>query len=181
MPGLNDLFSESLQAGSYQKGISPSARGLLFNGKGIVWEKFVKNGHARTLQEHRLKCHIDQVMYTQPVLSGTAELDTVFLAKREESTPGIFLVTRLRQDLHEDLEEVTMARIANAGGYVYEFAWSNPFCVQEEPSFAFAWSNPFCVQERQAYGFSWSNGICAKGKIGINLEWMDIETEQHID
>lgn len=144
---LADHFNETVMAGTWAEGIAPSARGLLFDASGKVWEKFVKNGSVRTLQEHRLRSIVDQTIYPQPVISGTAELDVQFCAKREWSTPGVFLVTAIRQNLHQDTEELTMARIANAGGYVYEFSWSNPVCVKEK---------------RMDYTFDWSDPVCAK-------------------
>ena len=171
----SDHLSESMKAGTYRKGIAPSARGLFFNANGIVWEKFIKNGSLRTLEEHRLRCLEDQTFYVQPVLSGTAELDIQFCAHREDNTPGIFLVTALRQDLHEDLEEVTMARIANVGGFVYEFTWSEPFCIEEEEPYTFIWSDPVCAKEPGPYKFSWGKGVCVKQYI-YTLEWEEMQT-----
>ena len=142
-----DSFSETLKAGTWSKGIAPSARGLFFDASGTVWEKFVKNGSPRTLQEHRLRCIEDQTFYTQPVLSGTAELCNVFCAHRDLSTSGIFLVTALRQDLQQDTEEVTMARIAGVGGLVYDFEWSDPVCAKVVQQFSYAWSDPICAKE----------------------------------
>ena len=170
-----DHLKETVKAGCWSKGIAPSARGLFFNASGIVWEKFIKNGSLRTLEEHRLRCIEDQTFYTQPVISGTAELSTIFCAYREWNTPGIFFVTALRQDLHEDLEEVTMARIANVGGFVYEFTWSEPFCVEEEEPYTFIWSNPVCAQEPGPYKFSWSKGVCVK-QYSYYLEWEEMQS-----
>ena len=170
-----DHLNETVKAGCWSKGIAPSARGLFFNASGIVWEKFIKNGRLRTLEEHRLRCIEDQTFYTQPVISGTVELATGFCAYREWSTPGIFFVTALRQDLHEDLEEVTMARIANVGGFVYEFTWSEPFCVEEEEPYTFIWSNPVCAQEPGPYKFSWSKGVCVK-QYSYYLEWEEMQS-----
>lgn len=170
-----DHLDETVKAGCWSKGIAPSARGLLFNSSGVVWEKFIKNGSARTLQEHRLKCIEDQTFFTQPVISGTAELSTGFCAYREWNTPGIFLVTALRQDLHEDLEKVTMARIANVGGFVYEFSWSDPFCAEEEEPYSYEWSSPVCAKEPGPYKFSWSKGVCIMQYI-YTLEWEEMQT-----
>ena len=91
----------------------------------------------------------DQTVNAQPVISGTAELNPVFCAYKEWCTPGIFFVTALRQDLHQDLEELTMARIANEGGFVYEFAWSDPVCAKVEPPFTYAWSDPVCAKTKE--------------------------------
>lgn len=172
---LDDHLSETVKAGTWRKGIAPSARGLFFNASGIVWEKFIKNGNLRTLEEHRLRCIEDQTFYTQPVISGTAELNAGFCAYREWSTPGIFLVTALRQNLHEDLEEVTMARIANVGGFVYEFAWSDPFCAEEEKPYSYEWSSPVCAKEPGPYKFTWGNPVCVKQYI-YTLEWEEMHT-----
>lgn len=170
-----DHLKETVKAGCWSKGIAPSARGLFFNASGIVWEKFIKNGSLRTLEGHRLRCIEDQTFYTQPVISGTAELSTIFCAYREWSTPGIFLVTALRQDLHEDLEKVTMARIANVGGFVYEFSWSDPFCAEEEEPYSYEWNSPVCAKEPGPYKFSWSKGVCVMQYI-YTLEWEEMQT-----
>lgn len=170
-----DRFKETVKAGTWEKGIAPSAHGLFFNASGIVWEKFIKNGSARTLQEHRLRCLEDQNFYTQPVLSGTAELNTGFCAYREYNTPGIFLVTGIRQDLQQDIEHVTMARIANVGGFVYEFTWSDPYCVEEDEPYSFVWSGPVCAQEPGPYKFAWSNPTCVK-QYSYSLEWEEMKT-----
>ena len=171
-----DHLDETLQASTWRKGVAPSARGLLFNASGNVWEKFVKNGSLRTLGEHRLRCLEDQTFNAQPVISGTAELGVQFCAKREWSTTGVFLVTALRQDLHQDTEEVTMARIAPVGGFVYEFTWSDPFCVEEEEPYTFEWSSPVCAKEPGPYEFAWSNGVCVKQYI-YKLVWEEIQTD----
>ena len=169
-----DHFSETVNAGTWQKGIVPSARGLLFDGVGNVWQKFTKNDTDATLQEHRLRCIKHQTANVQPVITGTAELDIQFCAKRENSTSGIFLVTALRQDLHQDTEHVTMARIAPVGGFVHEFAWSDPYCVEEEP-YTFVWSSPVCAQEPGPYKFAWSNPTCVKQYIYF-LEWEEMQS-----
>ena len=41
---LGDHLGETLQAGTWQKGIAPSARGLLFDAYGNAWEQLVKCG-----------------------------------------------------------------------------------------------------------------------------------------
>ena len=156
-----DHLKETVKAGCWSKGIAPSARGLLFDAKGNVWEKFTKNGSSRTLEEHRLRCIEDQTFFTQPVISGTAELSAGFCAYKEWSTPGIFLVTELRQDLHQDTEKMTMARIANVGGFKYEYEWSSPICVKEPQRFNFAWSDPICVRV-PGYSIIWSDSVCVK-------------------
>ena len=173
--GIGDRLSETLKVGCWSEDVPPSSRGLLYDGDGNVWHEFVKNGRARTLQEHRVKSLEDQTYNTQPVLSGTAELDIQFCAKREGSTSGVFLVTALRQDLHEDLEEVTMARIANVGGFVYEFKWSDPYCAKEEEPYNFAWSSPVCAQEPGPYKFEWSNPTCVT-QYTYFLEWEEMQT-----
>lgn len=157
-----DNLSETVKAGCWRKGVAPSARGFFFDTYGNVWEKFVKNGSPRTLEEHRLRCIEDQTFYAQPVISGTVELDVQFCAKREWSTPGVFLVTALRQDLHQDTEELTMARIANIGGFCYDYYWDDPVCVNVEAiEYTFAWSNPICAKEfRQDWSFIWEKPVC---------------------
>ena len=172
---LDDHLSDTVKAGCWRDGIAPSARGLFFNADGIVWEKFKKDGRNRTLEKHRLQSLEDQTFYTQPVLSGTAEFDGQFCAKREESTSGIFLVTALRQDLQQDTEKVTMARIANMGGFVYEFSWSNPFCTEEEGPYIYEWSSLVCIKEPGPYKFSWGKGVCVKQYI-YTLEWEEMQT-----
>ena len=157
-----DNLSETVKAGCWRKGVAPSARGLFFDAYGNVWEKFVKNGSTRTLEMHRLRCIEDQTFYAQPVISGKVELDVQFCAKREWSTPGVFLVTALRQDLHQDTEELTMARIANEGGFCYDYYWDDPVCVNVEAiEYTFAWSNPVCAKEfRQDWSFIWEKPVC---------------------
>lgn len=144
-----DCFSETVKVGTWQKGIAPSARGLLFDSEGNVFEKFEKGGKTRTLADHRMHSLVDQKLTSLPVLSGTAELDYQFHALLDPSTPGVFVVTGLRQNLHQDTEEVTMARIANYGGYFWEYAWSDPVCVKIEQPYGFEWSNPICVQKEE--------------------------------
>ena len=149
---LGDKTSETLQACTWKPGVAPSARGLYFNERGIVYEQFLKNGQPRTLGGHRLHCHEDQTFYPQPVLLGTAELNTEFIAYTDASTPGVFLVTAQRQDMHLGTEELTMARIAGVGGFVYELRWSCPVCVREEEmvaKYSFFWNFPVCTQEEQ--------------------------------
>lgn len=142
----SDSLSETVKAGCWRKGVAPSSRGLFFTASGVVWEKFVKNGASRTLEEHRLRCIEDQTFYAQPVLSGTVEFDAQFCAKREWSTSGVFLVTALRQNLQQDTEELTMARIANVGGFCYDYYWSGAVCVNVEAiEYSFAWEQPICV------------------------------------
>ncbi len=171
-----DHFSETVQAGTWQKGIAPSARGLLFDGAGNVWQTFTKNGRDATLQQHRLRCIADQTASVQPVITGTAELDPLFRAKREGSTPGVFLVTALRQDLHQGTEELTMARIANAGGFVHEFAWSEPVCVEQEEPYRFEWSSPVCATEPGPYKFTWGSPVCVKQYV-YYLEWEEMAVD----
>ncbi|WP_373726421.1 hypothetical protein [Bacteroides heparinolyticus] len=167
-----DHFDETLKAGCWSRGIAPAARGLLFDASGVAWQEFIKNGRSRTLAEHRLRCLEDQTFYAHPVLSGTAEFDVQFCAKREYNTPGIFLVTALRQDLHQDTEEVTMSRIADVGGFVYEYSWSDPVCVNEKQlEYNFAWSNPICAKElKTTWSFIWKTPICSKVFIKTNKD-----------
>jgi len=166
-------FSETIMAGTWAKGIAPSARGLLFNASGTVWEQFAKNGTLRTLQEHRLRCIEDQALHVQPVITGTAELDPLFRAKLEASTPGVFLVTALRQNLHQATEHITMARIANVGNHDHEFAWSQPCCALEEEPFTFAWSQPHCTAEPH-FSFGWGSPACV-AEYGYSLEWEEMQ------
>lgn len=162
-----DRFSETLMAGCWNKGIAPSARGLLFDAYGTVFNKFIKNGQQHTLAKHRLRSLEDQTVHAQPVLSGTAVLDIYFKAKTEVSTPGVFLITALRQDLHQDTEEVTMARIANVGGYVYDYAWDDHLCV-EGREYDYSWDKQICVEEPEpTYSFEWVKEICAIVEIKV--------------
>ncbi len=159
-----DNLSETVKAGCWRKGVPPSSRGLFFDAYGIVWENFVKNGHTRTLEMHRLRSIEDQTFYAQPVISGTVEFDSQFCAKRERSTPGVFLVTALRQNLHQDTEELTMARIANEGGFCYDYYWGDGICVKTEAiPYNFAWGKPICAKElKPEWSFAWEKPICVK-------------------
>lgn len=170
-----DMLSETVIAGTWRKGIAPSATGLFFSTAGTVWEKFIKNGATRTLEQHRLRCLEDQNVRVQPVISGTAELSAVFCAYKERSTPGVFLVTALRQDLHQATEEMTMARIAGVGGFVHEFTWSCPVCAEEEEPGTFAWSKPVCIKDPGPYKFSWSKAVCVK-QYTYTLEWEEMQS-----
>jgi hypothetical protein len=142
-----DKTSEKLQANTWSEGIPPSARGLYFDDSGNVYEQFRKNERCLALSEHRLFSHIDQTVEVQPVISGTAELNLNFVVYTDACTPGPFLVTALRQDLHQGTEHVTMVRIAPVGGYCYEYSWSDAVCVQEETIYGFAWSSPICQKK----------------------------------
>lgn len=160
---LGDSLNETLVAGSWGKGIAPSSRGLFFDSNGNAFEKFLKDGiiNPATLQYFRLRSLEDQTFYVQPVISGTAELDAQFFAKRERSTSGVFLVTGLRQDLHQATEKVTMARIANVGGFCYEYTWSDAICVMEDSLvYGYDWSDPICVKQLVTYSFAWDDPIC---------------------
>lgn len=170
-----DHFNETLMADSWSKGVPPSARGLFFNADGVAYELFYKNGMLRTLGGHRLSCVEDQTAEPQPSISGTAELDPAFYAKREDATPGIFLVTSLRQDLHQGTEHLAMARIGGAGvgwqhSNVYSFAWSGPVCAEEEEPYSFEWSGPVCAEDPGPYQFSWGGPVCAE-YYHYALEW----------
>ncbi|MCR5038052.1 MAG: hypothetical protein K6A94_01780 [Bacteroidales bacterium] len=170
-----ECFSETVKIGTWQRGIAPSARGLIFDSEGNVIEKFEKDGKTLTLAGHRRHSIEDQKMASLPVLSGTAELDFQFHAFLDHSTPGVFVVTGLRQNLHQDTEEVTMARIANVGLFDYEFEWSDPYCAEEEEPYKYTWSSPVCAQEPGPYKFAWGNGICVKQYI-YTLEWEEMKT-----
>lgn len=172
----DDIINETEKAGSWCKGVAPSARGLLFRENGNVWEKFVKDGRLATLQEHRLKFLYEQTIASQPVISGTAELDTGFCSYKEYSTQGVFFVTSCRQNLHQDTQEVTMARIAPKGlKTFYTFAWSNPYCSEEPEPYYFSWIAPICAKVTGPYSFAWSNGICATQHVYI-LEWEELQS-----
>lgn len=141
-----DTLSESEMIGSYRKGVAPCARGMLFDAYGLVWSKFIKNGKLRSLEEHRMRSLQDQTYLVQPELSGTAELNPEFCAHSEANTSGVFLVTALRQDMQSAIEHVTMVRIAGVGGFVHEYSWGAPVCVQEEERYRCEWGDIVCVQ-----------------------------------
>lgn len=141
-----DTISEDGKVGGYRKGVAPCALGLLSDANGLVWSKFVKNGALRTLEEHRMRSLQDQSYLVQPELSGTAELNPGFCAHGEASTSGMFLVTALRQDPQSATENVTMVRIAGVGGFVYEYSWSDPVCVQEPECYRYEWTDAVCVK-----------------------------------
>ena len=165
-PPDSDLLSETTSAGTWRKGIAPSARGLFFDSFGIVWEKFAKGVMVRTLEELRINYLEEQTSAVQPVLEGTAELDPAFGAKTEALTPGT--------------EHVTMARIANAGGLVYEFSWSDPLCVLVESPYTFEWDNPVCATVEGPYTFEWGDPVCAL-RYEYTLEWDALPPEYHDD
>lgn len=168
---LRDELRENLKAGCWRKGIAPYSRGLLFDSVGNVWEQFMKAGSTLDLLEHRLISLKEQTAITQPVLTGTAELDIQFCAKRETNTPGVFLVTALRQDIHQDTEELTMVRISNAGGFAhYSFAWHNPLCAEQEQPYGYVWSRPVCIREPGPFEFAWCKAVCVKQYVYIP-EW----------
>ena len=165
-----DRFTETHKTGCWQKGVAPSARGLL------SWNSETRPGDAvflaikdgvgvSTLSRLRLACIRTQLSQSQPILSGTAELRREFLAFTDASTPGVFLVTALRQDLHQATEEVTMVRIAEKNPlYVYE--WEDPICAMEwmEP-YKYEWESPICtIVESAAYEHEWENPVCVMNK-----------------
>ena len=176
----SDLLSETVKAGTWHKGIAPSARGLFFDANGTVWEKFAKGFLQRTLEELRINYLKEQTSAVQPVLEGTAELDPFFGAKTERLTPGVFLVTAIRQDLHQGTEHLTMARMANAGGLDYSFAWGDSLCILVEDPYDFAWTGPVCAQEPGPFRFEWSNPVCAL-RYNYNLEWDEMPPEKPED
>ncbi len=145
-----ERLNETVKIGCYRKGVAPCARGMLFDTYGLVWSKFVKNGALRSLEEHRLRSLQDQTCLVQPELSGTAVLNPEFCIHSEANTSGVFLVTALRQDPRSATEQLTMARIAGIGGFVYEFSWSDPICVQEQERYSYKWGDPVCVKEQNA-------------------------------
>lgn len=178
-----DTLAETLKAGTWQKRIAPSARGLLFRADGTVWECLVKEGIEDTLQAHRLRCLVNQTCNTQPVLSGTAELDPFFSAKTEASTKGVFLVTALRQDLQQAIEHVTIDCI---GGYYnydiptgnpFHAAWSDPLCALSQASFAFLWTNPLCTLKPGPFQAAWSDPLCIL-RYQYDLNW-ETMLEEH--
>ena len=177
-----DCISDTFEAGTWRKGIAPSARGLFFNADGIVWEKFVKGGITATLEKHRLHFLTTQTRNAQPVIAGTAELAAGFCAYREWSTPGTFVVTALRQDLHQGTEYLTMACINHGGSFdymPYDFAWGNPLCAEELP-YRFAWSGPLCAMEPGPYRFAWGDPLCTM-QYEYTLEWEAMASHPVID
>ena len=148
-----DTTSETLQAGTWQTGVAPSARGLYFNNRGIVYEYFQKDGFpfATSLAKLRLYAYEAMTLSVCPVLSGTAELNKGFVAYTDASTPGVYLILAQRQDLHLGTEEITMRLIGATGRSVYETRWSCPVCVQEDatPRYSYAWGCPVCAQEEE--------------------------------
>lgn len=184
-----DHLGETLKVGTWQKGIAPSARGLLFDANGKAWEMFQKNGTQGTLSKLRLRSLIEQAQFTQPVISGTVKLCNVFCAFKEWSTEGTFLALAIRQDLHQDTEELTLARIgswsdASGGGqgggsqpgFPYQAVWSNPFCAEEEAHFAFLWANPFCTQTPGPYEAAWTEPLCTQ-RYQYDLEWEEVQED----
>ena len=184
---LGDRLGETLQAGTWQKGIAPSARGLLYDAEGNAWERFLKCGGTGTLAYLRLISLIEQNRFAQPVISGTAELCHVFCAFKEWSTEGTFLPLAIRQDLHQYTEQLTMVRIGSRddepgggqGGGIYpgtpfSAAWSNPVCAEEEPRFAFVWANPLCIQAPGPYQAEWDGPLCTE-RYSYDLNWEDME------
>ena len=165
-----DRFTETHKTGCWQKGVAPSARGLLsWNSEtrpGDAVHLVIKDGVGTdTLSRLRMACIRTQLSQSQPILSGTAELRREFLAFTDASTPGVFLVTALRQDLHQATEEVTMVRIAEKNPlYVYE--WEDPICATEwtEP-YKYEWESPICtIVETAAYEHVWGNPVCVMNK-----------------
>lgn len=148
-----DKTSETLQAGTWQLGVAPSARGLYFDANGIVYEYFQMVGFpfAASLATLRLYAYTAMTLSVCPMLSGTAELNTDFVAYTDASTPGVYLILAQRQDLHQGTEEITMRLIGETGRSVYETRWSCPVCVQEDatPRYSYAWGCPVCVQEEE--------------------------------
>jgi hypothetical protein len=186
---LGDHLGETLQAGTWKKGIAPSARGLLFDAYGNAWERFVKCGVTDTLSRLRLLSLIEQTRYTQPVISGTASLCHVFCAFKEWSTSGTFLAVGIRQDLHQATEHLTLARIGSwdddpgggsgggqgggtQPGTTWQAAWADPFCTQQEAHFAFVWANQLCTQKPD-FQAAWTVPLCTQ-RYQYDLNWEDM-------
>lgn len=175
-----DTIADTLKAGTWQKGIAPSARGLLSRADGTVWQQLAKEGELRTLNRHRLRFIANQTYTTQPVISGTAELDILFRAKREAFTPGVFLVTALRQDLHQATERLTMACIggyADTGetppGFTFQASWTDHLCTLAQATFAFLWSDPFCTLRPGPFQAAWSDPLCTQ-RYDYDLNWKEM-------
>ena len=98
------------------------------------------------------------------VLAGTAALRPAFGPYADAATPGTFALTALRQDLHQATEELTMARIANEGGFRYDYYWGDGICVKTEAiPYNFAWGKPICAKElKPEWSFAWEKPICVK-------------------
>ena len=190
---LGDHLGETLQAGTWQKGIAPSARGLLFDAYGNAWERLVKCGVTDTLSRLRLLSLVEQTRYTQPVISGTARLCHVFCAFKEWSTEGTFLAVGIRQDLHQATEHLTLARIgswdddpgggSSGGGgggiqphIVWQAAWADPFCTQQEAHFAFVWTDPLFTQKPD-FQAAWADPLCTQ-RYQYDLNWEDMLEER---
>lgn len=184
-----DHLGETLQAGTWQKGIAPSARGLLFDAYGHAWEQLVKCGVTDTLSRLRLLSLVEQTRYTQPVISGTARLCHVFCAFKEWSTEGTFIAVGIRQDLHQATEHLTLARIGSwddepgggsgggGGGGIqpytaWQAAWTDPLCAQQEARFAFVWADPLCTQKPD-FQAAWTVPLCTQ-RYQYDLNWEDM-------
>ncbi len=169
---MTDTYSETLKLGSFDGNIAPSARGLFLRHPNAAqpYDTLVKGANRGTLAFLRMRSMENQLSVTQPVLSGTAKLEPGFKAFTDANTPGVFLVTALRQDLHQATEEVTMARITSESILHYDAEWSDPVCAIEpmpELKYETEWSDPVCAKEttpEPKYEATWSDPVCAKSK-----------------
>lgn len=168
-----DTFSETSVIGCGGGEVSPAALGVLFNGDGLVYSGFFKNGTRQTLLRHRLHGLTDQLCGVRPTLSGTAALAPRLSLRSDASTPGLFLPLGMAQDLREDTEEIVMA-LAREIPDRYSFAWSDPVCAREEQGYSHAWSGPVCVRLPDSYTFAWSSPVCARRNMTIGPVWENI-------
>ena len=157
--------SETLALGTLDRRIAPTAKGLLMDGKLDAIGTLRRDDRpAGSLALLRLRHAIDQMGRPNIVLAGTAALRPAFGPYADAATPGTFALTALRQDLHQATEELTMARIANEGGFRYDYYWGDGICVKTEAiPYNFAWGKPICAKElKPEWSFAWEKPICVK-------------------
>ena len=172
-----DEYSEEHDLLVFEKGVPPSAKGLVTDGGMNAMETFHSNGSDGTLLQLRLESLRRQLFPPRPVLSGTARLTPEFAVFTDANTEGRFLRVGAIQDLLADTEQITLLNITPDDPAIsapkYSFSWSGPVCALRDISYRHEWSSPVCFKTTvpDHYTFTWSSPVCAYINIAIELEW----------
>ncbi len=172
-----DEFTEEHDFFVVQKGVPPSAKGIISDGAINAMTSFYANGTDATLIQHRVFSLCRQMGVTRPMLSGTARLTPEFAVFTDANTEGRYLRVGTIQDLHGDTEQITLLNISPDDPAItapkYSFSWSGPVCALRDISYRYDWSGPVCAKTTvpDHYTFTWSSPVCAYINIAIELEW----------
>lgn len=147
---LGDILgrlSLSQKIGTYNKGMDPSSRCLIFDGYGRAYEEFTKLGRTDSLEELRLRDIEAQYTGLHIVLDGTAEIATGLGPMTDASTNGRFLPVMRNLDPRSGTMQIRMIQMHIEEDRHYHYEWSNHVCAKEEVPYEYEWSNHVCAQE----------------------------------